>query len=74
MLETKIKKIFEGSLMEANLIKAALSEAGIEPIERNRSESARLAGFAGEVFMQLELFVFEDQYDKAMEIINALEE
>ncbi|ATA76650.1 putative signal transducing protein [Capnocytophaga canimorsus] len=74
MLETKLRKLFEGSIIEVQRLKSALEEAGIQPIVKDRSESGILAGFAGEIFMQAEVFVFEDQYAIAYEILKAIEE
>lgn len=69
-MENQLKKLYEGSLIEINLIKATLEEASIEPIVKDHSESGRLAGFAGEIPLQAELFVFEDQFDKAEKIMK----
>lgn len=69
---TTLKKIFEGSAIEANLIKVTLEEVGIEPIIKDRTESGRLAGFASEISMQIEVYIFENQYDKAFEIVRKI--
>lgn len=73
MLQSELKKVFEGSTIEVNLIKSALEEVNIEPIIKDRSESGQLAGFAGEIPMEAEVFVFNDQYDKAIKIIKSLD-
>ncbi|MFJ1473885.1 DUF2007 domain-containing protein [Capnocytophaga cynodegmi] len=68
----ELKKIFEGSSIQANLIKLALEQIGIEPIIKDRTESGRLAGFASEIPMQVEMYVFESQYDDAIEVLKNL--
>ena len=69
-MEDKLEKLYEGSTIEINLIKSALEEAKIEPIIKDHSESGRLAGFAGEIAMQAEVFVFEDQLEEAKKILK----
>ncbi|GIJ93047.1 putative signal transducing protein [Capnocytophaga stomatis] len=68
----ELEKIFEGSSIQANLIKLALEEIGIEPIIKDRTESGRLAGFASEIPMQVEVYVFENQYDEAIDVLKNL--
>ncbi len=67
---SELKKIFEGSLIETQPIVEILEEVGIEPIIKDRSESARLAGFASEIPMQVEVYVFENQYNKAIQALK----
>lgn len=68
----ELKKIFEGSSIQANFIKSALENIGIEPIIKDRSESGRLAGFASEIPMQVEVYVFENQFQQAIEVIKEI--
>ncbi|MFK8267329.1 putative signal transducing protein [Capnocytophaga cynodegmi] len=68
----ELEKIFEGSSIQANLIRLALEQIGIEPIIKDRTESGRLAGFASEIPMQVEMYVFESQYDDAVEVLKNL--
>ncbi|CEN37450.1 putative signal transducing protein [Capnocytophaga cynodegmi] len=68
----ELEKIFEGSSIQANLIRLALEQIGIEPIIKDRTESGRLAGFASEIPMQVEMYVFESQYDDAIEVLKNL--
>lgn len=68
----ELKKIFEGSSIQANLIRLALEQIGIEPIIKDRTESGRLAGFASEIPMQVEMYVFESQYNDAVEVLKNL--
>lgn len=68
----ELKKIFEGSSIQANLIRLALEQIGIEPIIKDRTESGRLAGFASEIPMQVEMYVFESQYNEAVEVLKNL--
>ena len=62
-MKTELKKIYEGPMPSVLLLKATLEEKEIIPIIKDRSESATLAGFAAEIAMDQEVFVFEDQYE-----------
>lgn len=73
MIKTSLKKLYEGSLANVTLLVAALEQENIFPIVKNRGESGLMAGFAGEVYMQQEVFVFEDQWQKAQNILKELE-
>lgn len=68
----ELEKIFEGSSIQANFIRLALEQIGIDPIIKDRTESGRLAGFASEIPMQVEMYVFESQYDDAIEVLKNL--
>ena len=69
-MKTHYKHIFTGPLVNAQLIEAKLNEIGISPLIRDESESGRLAGFAPPVFGQVQLFVHEDEADKAQPVID----
>lgn len=67
---SELMKIFEGSSIEAQPIIEQLEQIGIEPIVKDRTESARLAGFASEIPMQVEVYIFENQYNKAVQVLK----
>lgn len=67
---SELKKIFEGSSIQVQPIIESLEKVNIDPIVKDRSESGRLAGFASEIPLQVEVYVFEDQYTKAVEVLK----
>ena len=66
-----MKRIFTGPSLVAKRLIAELNEIGIQPVERNDLNSASIAGFAGAVPDQTQLFIREDEYEKAASIIGA---
>ncbi|MDO4880301.1 MAG: DUF2007 domain-containing protein [Capnocytophaga sp.] len=70
-MKTELKKIYEGSIPSVILLQSALQEVDIEPIIKDRAASAQMAGF-GSFDQNQEVFVFEDQYEKANEIMEKL--
>lgn len=64
-----LKKIFSGSEILANNLKAKLEEIAIVPVVRNNMQSARLAGF-GNIGTAVELFIEEFEMEKAEPIIE----
>lgn len=65
-------KIFEGSLVMAQKISAALEEKNITPVIKNETESARLAGFAPPIIDNVQLFVFKDEFAVAQQILTTV--
>ena len=71
-MKTELKKIYEGSMPSVLLLQSALQEVDIEPIIKDRAASAQIAGF-GNLNQNQEVFVIDDQYEKAIEIIKNLQ-
>ncbi len=69
---THYTKIFTGSFILVQLMVTKLKEIGIEPIIKDESESGRLAGFGASIQGQQELFVHNDELDKAVPIIESV--
>ena len=65
-------KIYSGNRFTAQRIEEKLNEVGIAPIIKDESESARLAGFAANITGELEIYVREDEKEKAMIIVRAI--
>jgi len=65
-----MKRIFTGPSLVAKRLIAELNEIGIQPVERNDLNSAYIAGFAGAIPDQTQLFIREDEYKKAASIID----
>lgn len=68
-----IKKLYEGSIVNISLLVGELERENIFPIIKDRSESGILSGFAAEISMQKEVFVYEDQWEKAQKILEKTE-
>ena len=66
------QKIFEGSLVKAQQIVAALEEKDITPVIKNETESARLAGFAPPIVDNVQVYVYKDELAVAEYIVTTL--
>ncbi|MCM5663242.1 putative signal transducing protein [Galbibacter mesophilus] len=66
-------RIFTGSDIQATYIKSKLEEAGISPVIKNETESARLAGFGPSVINQVQMFVHQDEHTAALAILSEAE-
>lgn len=63
-------RIYTGASLIAKGITAALMEAGIQPVERRDHDSSLMAGFTASIPDQVQLFVREDQEQKAQDIVK----
>ncbi|MBT8308916.1 MAG: DUF2007 domain-containing protein [Flavobacteriaceae bacterium] len=70
MHESEYIKIFTGSFVIAKLIVSRLEEIGISPVIKDEAESGRLAGFGPSIPGIQELYVHEDELDKAAPIVE----
>ncbi|MCX2680831.1 DUF2007 domain-containing protein [Galbibacter sp. EGI 63066] len=66
-------RIFTGERTYAALLESRLKDVSINPIIKNESESARLAGFAPAVFNQVQVFVHKDEHEKALKVLTEVE-
>lgn len=69
-MKSNYEKIFTGNKLEAQKIVNKLHEIGIEPIVKDEAESARLAGFASLMLGEVEIYVNNDEVEKAMTLLN----
>ncbi|AXT20516.1 DUF2007 domain-containing protein [Flavobacteriaceae bacterium AU392] len=69
-MESNYIKIYTGSFIIAQLIITRLQEIGISPVVKDESESGRLAGFGAAVPGNQELYVRNEELDKATPIVN----
>lgn len=69
-METHYTRIFTGNFITVNLIISRLEEIGISPIIKDETESGRLAGFGPAIPGHQELFVHNDELDKAIPIVE----
>lgn len=74
-MESNYIKIYTGSFIISQLIITRLQEIGISPVVKDESESGRLAGFGAAVPGNQELYVRNEELDKATSVVsNAISE
>ena len=72
MLSNSFIHLFTGSSIDVILIVATLEKININPVVKDESESARLAGFGIPAPLLQRVFVHSDEYKKAVKIIGTL--
>jgi Putative prokaryotic signal transducing protein len=70
MSETEYTKVYYGNFILAIRIKDELEQIGIVPIIKDEGESQRLAGYASMNQGYQELYVHNDELEKAMVIVE----
>lgn len=70
-MESHYVKIYSGNFVIVQLINSRLQAIGITPIIKDESESGRLAGFPVGMSGYQEVYVHEDEMDKAVERVEA---
>lgn len=70
-METHYQRIYTGSFVIVTLLVSKLEEIGITPIIKDETESGRLAGFGPSVPGQQQVFVHDNELDKAIPIVEA---
>lgn len=70
-MDTHYIKLFTGNFLTVQLLVSELEKIGITPIVKDESESARLAGFGHPIQGVQELYVHEDNLDKATRAVEA---
>ena len=77
IMDNEIKRVYSGSVINAEFIGSVLEENGIQFLIRNFQEESLCAGWAANVIKgEASVYVFEKDYDRAMlllEEINAAE-
>ncbi len=71
-METHYTKIYTGNFILIQLMVTRLEEIGVSAIVKDESESGRLAGFGAPIQGQQELFVHNEELDKAVPIIESI--
>ncbi len=72
MTDSNYIKIFTGNFIVVQLIKQRLEDINISPVVKDDSESGRLAGFGSSVPGMQEVYVHENEIDKAVEIVESV--
>lgn len=62
-------KIFSGSQILASALKEKIEEIGVEVLQKDNIQSARLGGF-GNLDLAVELFIDEKYYGKVTEVVE----
>ena len=70
MSTTEYTKVYYGNFILVTRVKDELEANGIVPIIKDEGESQRLAGYASMNAGFQEVFVHNDELDKAMAIVN----
>ena len=74
-MQNEIKKIYSGSLVDAEFISSVLDENGIHFLIRNFQQENLLAGWAANVIKgEASVYVFTEDYDKAMLLLDDIKE
>ena len=70
-MKTELKKLYEGDIPTVTMLVGALEEVGITPIVKDPMASAAIAGY-GALGGDQQVDVFQDQWEKASEILSEL--
>ena len=72
-MDNEIKKIYSGSVIDAEFIGSVLEENGIQFLIRNFQEESLCAGWAaGTIKGDASVYVFTEDYDKAMLLLDEI--
>ena len=72
-MDNELKKIYAGSLVEAEFISSVMEENGIQFLIRNFQEESLVAGWAANTIEgDATVYVFDKDYDRAMQILEEL--
>lgn len=74
-MENEIKRIYSGSLVNAEFIGCVLEQNDIQYLIRNYQEESLVAGWAaGTIKGDASVFVFDKDYDRAMLLLDEIDE
>ncbi len=74
-MENEIKKVYTGSYMNAEFISSVLEQNDIRFLIRNYQQEGLLAGWAANVIKgDAAVYVFSEDYDKAMLLLDEIKE
>lgn len=69
-MDSNYTRIFIGNAIVAKGIINQLEEIGISPVVKDKAESARLGGFASPTPNETEIYVHNDELEKAQKALN----
>ena len=74
-MENEIKRIYSGSLVNAEFIGGVLEQNDIQFLIRNYQEESLVAGWAAcTIKGDASVFVFDKDYDRAMQLLDEIDE
>ena len=72
-MENEIKRVYSGSVINAEFIGSVLEENGIQFLIRNFQEESLVAGWAANTIKgDASVYVFTKDYDKAMLLLDEI--
>lgn len=72
-MENEIKRVYSGSIINAEYIGSVLDNNGIQFLIRNFQEESLVAGWAaGTIQGDASVYVFDKDYDKAMLLLDEI--
>lgn len=72
--QSKHVKFFTGSLIEIQRLQLDLDDQQIPTMVKNNFQSGMSAGFYGGSPLQVQLFIFEEDMEKALPILEAFKQ
>ena len=73
VMKNEIKRVYSGSLVNAEFISSVLEQNSIQFLIRNFQEESLCAGWAaGTIKGDASVYVFEKDYDKAMLLLDEI--
>ena len=73
-MENELKRIYSGSLVNAEFIGSVLEDNDIQFLIRNFQEESLVAGWAANTIKgDASVFVFEKDYEQAMQLLAEIE-
>ena len=73
IMDNEIKRVYSGSVVDAEFIGGVLADNGIQFLIRNFQEESLCAGWAASTIKgDASVFVFEKDYDKAMLLLDEI--
>ena len=72
MSQSNYQHLYTGSSIDVLAIRDALSEVNITPVIKDESASATLAGFGVTAPLQQRVFVHNDEFEQATQILEQL--
>lgn len=70
-MDSNYTRIFVGNAITSKGIINQLKEIGITAVVKDEAESARLAGFASSMLNEVEVYVHNDELEKAEKGLNS---
>jgi Putative prokaryotic signal transducing protein len=72
MFDSNYIKIFTGNFILVQGISNELNAIGINPVIKDETESGRLAGFGSSIQGLQEIYVHQDELNKAVEVVASV--